>query len=135
MRVAATGGTPETLITAQNALIAANPEVLADSGAVLFTQYPIGFGSRPQIVVQQPGTAARVVVANEGMDARYLADTSAATGTSPTSSSPRKIRMRPVSVTWPIAVPCTSHLEHTASTSSSRSGSQTRASAPATPRP
>jgi Tol biopolymer transport system component len=75
MRVAATGGTPETLITAQNALMTANPEVLADSGAVLFTQYPIGFGSRPQIVVQQPRTAARVVVANEGMDARYLADT------------------------------------------------------------
>ena len=41
---------------------------------------------------------------------------------SPTSSSPRKMRIAPVSVTSPIAVPWTSHFAQTASTSSSARG-------------
>jgi len=68
-RVPATGGTPALVIPAQAEELLANPQLLPDGEAVLFT---VG-GATPRIAAQTIATGERTVLVEGGLDARYLA--------------------------------------------------------------
>ena len=73
-RMPGTGGTPETLITVEEGELAHGPQMLPGGEWVLFTLSPAGAASwdTAQIVVQSLVTSERVVLIEEGRDARYV---------------------------------------------------------------
>ena len=73
-RVPGTGGTPEVVITIEDGESAHGPQMLPGGEWVLFSLQPQGVGTwdAAQIVVQSLVTGERVVLIEEGRDARYV---------------------------------------------------------------
>ena len=78
VRCDASGGTPETIVTAQDGEIIAGPQRLPGTNAVLFTAAPrdVSGGAdrfeKGQVVVQSLDDGRRTVVIETGNDGRYL---------------------------------------------------------------
>jgi serine/threonine-protein kinase len=78
VRCEATGGTPETIVTAQDGEVIAGPQRLPGTNAVLFTAAPregsVGADrfEKGQVVVQSLDDGRRTVVVETGNDGRYL---------------------------------------------------------------
>ena len=73
-RVAASGGTPERIVEAQNGESAHGPQLLPDGEHLLFTVRPKGTSdwNDGQVVVQSLRTAERRVIVPRGRDGRYV---------------------------------------------------------------
>ena len=73
LRVSASGGKPETIVTMKNNEIAAHPQMLPGGATVLFTIFTnIADKSQSRIVVQTLESGSRKVVVEQGAAARYL---------------------------------------------------------------
>jgi len=72
MRVSATGGKPEVIISVKNDEFAHGPQLLPDGQTVLFTLAAAPDWDKARIVVQSLKTSERKIVIEGGSDARYL---------------------------------------------------------------
>jgi serine/threonine-protein kinase len=75
LRVADTGGSPETVIRMSGDEFAHGPQLLPDGRSILFTlAHGIGPSrwDRAQIVIQEPGSTNRKIVVNGATDARLI---------------------------------------------------------------
>ena len=73
LRVSASGGKPETIVTVKNGEIAHGPQMLPDGDHVLFTLNSGNDWNQAKIVVQSLATNARKTLIEGGSDARYAA--------------------------------------------------------------
>jgi serine/threonine-protein kinase len=71
LRVPATGGTPELVVDAQDAVLAW-PDFLPDGDSVLFTRLPTGAATSGQVFVQSISTGERTAVLDGAADAQYV---------------------------------------------------------------